>query len=73
MTTNEVRKNDTSAELSADDKLKLASNGEIANDPNEGQIVHRQQYVDSSGKVGEKVHGPMPVGEWSKYSRDNNL
>lgn len=36
-------------------------------------IVHRQQFVDSAGTVGEKVHGPMPVSEWAEYERKNNL
>jgi hypothetical protein len=46
---------------------------EIPKDPNEGEIVYRQPFVDSNGTVGEKVHGPMPVSEWATYSKENGL
>lgn len=60
-------------ELSADEKHILGASGEVPNDPFEGQISHRVQYVDSAGNVGEKVHGPMPRSEWAEYARKNNL
>lgn len=53
--------------------LARSSSGEIANDPDEGFIVHRQQYVDNNGVTRTKEHGPMPRGEWPSYSRENNL
>jgi hypothetical protein len=55
------------------EQLKRLQSTEIAKDPTEGQIVYRQPYVDSAGNVGEKVHGPMPVSQWAKYSQENGL
>lgn len=59
-------------ELSAQEKHILAANGEVPNNE-EGDITYRQQYVDSAGNVGEKVHGPMPRSEWAAYAATNKL
>lgn len=59
---------------SAQETLDRLRNPEIANDPDEGQIVHRVQIIDpATGQPTEKVHGPMPVGEWADYSAKNGL
>lgn len=36
-------------------------------------IVHRERTVDAAGNVQEKEHGPMPVEDWPRYERDNEL
>ena len=36
-------------------------------------IVHRQPYVDNNGVHTERVHGPMPVEEWSAYEAEHKL
>lgn len=50
-----------------------ASNGEIPNDPGEGMIVHRTNYVDQDGTYRTKEHGPMPRSDWAAYEREHNL
>jgi hypothetical protein len=64
---------DNVREESVQEILARSTNGEYANDPNEGNIIHTVRFIDSSGNVGEKVHGPMPRGEWTEYSRKNGL
>lgn len=66
--TNEPHRDETPQET-----LARMSSGEVANDPSEGFIVHRSRYVDENGVQQEKVHGPMPVGEWAEYSRERGL
>ena len=53
------------------DDADRRSNDEVYK--NGGFIVHRQQYVDGDGVAREKIHGPMPVGEWPAYEKENNL
>jgi hypothetical protein len=60
-------------EESGQEQLKRLQSTEIPKDPNEGSIVYRQPFVDSAGNVGEKLHGPMPVSDWAKYSQENGL
>lgn len=78
-TVNKVDDNKTDADKVADSnplddrsvevRLLQNANGEVANDPNEGLIVHNERKLD--GTV--KVHGPMARSEWAKYSKENGL
>lgn len=52
--------------------LRLAQNGEVANDPNEGEIVHIQRIIDSAGNLVEKQHR-VPRSDWADYSAKNGL
>jgi hypothetical protein len=54
------------------DALARLSSGETSN-AGEGFIVYKTYYNDNEGVRQEKVHGPMPVGEWADYSRKNGL
>lgn len=36
-------------------------------------IVHRERVMQPDGSVGEKIHGPMPVADWSAYEKENKL
>jgi hypothetical protein len=40
----------------------------------ESQIVHRVNTVDpNTGQAKLVEHGPMPVSQWAKYEKENNL
>lgn len=42
--------------------------------PEESQIVHRVNVVDSNtGEPKIVEHGPMPVSEWSAYEKEHKL
>ena len=60
---------DDAPKESPQDVLARLSNGEIANDPHEGFIVHKSYGMDENGNRVERVHGPMPVSEWRDYAR----
>lgn len=74
-TPNDTKDNttDNTSNESPQDILARSTNGEIPNDPDEGYIVHRVQYVDNEGTTRTREHGPMPRGEWADYQREHNL
>lgn len=60
-------------EKSWQEQIGDAANGEIANDPNSGNIVWKGMVPDGNGGLKEVQHGPMSREEWKKFETEKGL
>lgn len=61
------------APATGDERSVEQAEREEKHDEETPMIVHRQRITNPDGTVGEKVHGPMPVADWSAYEKEHDL
>lgn len=72
-TPNDMVKKDPTVNTGKDDTPDSTPEVEPKKDDNTPMIVGHTHYYDQDGVRQTKVHGPMPVSEWSAYEKEHNL